>query len=97
MLESMSMSDVLVLAMLIVPVVANIVIAVLRHYGKDGWADWVMLKAPLVSEILKDNHPKERAIEVLAAEVKKLVADPSVPVHDGSPVSVAVKELEALK
>ena len=97
MLESMSLSDVLVLAMLVVPLVANIVIAVLRHYGKNAAADWVMLKAPLVSDVLKSNHPKERAIEVLADEVKKLIADPSVPVHDGSPVSVAVKELEALK
>ena len=97
MLESMSLSDALVLAMLVVPLLANIAIAVLRHYGKDAAADWVMVKAPLVLDILAANKPKERAIEVLASEAKKLVADPSMPLHEHSPVSVAVKELEALK
>lgn len=90
-------AEILAVIMVAVPPLANLAIALLRHFDMHGWADWVTVKAPLVLQVLASNKPKEEAIKVIVGEVAKMIDDPAFPLHPESPVSVAAKELEASK
>lgn len=87
----MSAEQYLLIAIAIVPLVANVSILLLRHYGLHAVADFVRDKAPLVLEVLSSNRPKERAMDLLVDEARRVIVNPELPAEAAGPLSVAVK------
>lgn len=83
----------LILVGILVPVLGNPLIAWLRGRGSNRAADYLTAKFPLVLQVLAANKPREEASRVVGAEVTKLILNPSVPVTEQSPISVAARVL----
>lgn len=74
----MSTEGILLIVVALIPLVGNLAALVLRRYGKNSAADWVVRMTPL-AVVAASSKSREEAIARLTEEVMKLTGPDSIP------------------
>lgn len=74
----MTTTSILLLVVALIPLAGNLLALVLRRYGKNSAADWVVRMTPL-AVVAASSKSREEAIARLTEEVMKLTGPESIP------------------